>query len=177
MIRSTAPRPGDIGLTSIQGPVGALIRAGQFLNGDGFASYEHAFVVLPGSRLIEAMPGGARIRALAEYDQRTVLYVSPAGLTYAQRVLIAETAAAYEGVGYSFLDYTALAAHRFHLPLPGLRRYVASTRHLICSQLADQAYADAGVQLFRDGRWPGYITPGALFELLAHDTAREGVTA
>lgn len=170
MIRST-PQPGDIGLTSIQGPVGALIRVGQWLNGNGFAAYEHAFVVLPDDRLIEAMPGGARIRPLTEYDQRQVLYVSPTDLTDAQRTLIAETAQAHEGIGYSFLDYAALAAHRLHLPIPGLRRYVASTRHLICSQLADQAYADAGVPLFDDGRWPGYVTPGALFDLLAHDNS------
>jgi len=170
MIRST-PLPGDIGLTSIQGPVGALIRVGQWLNSDGFAAYEHAFVVLPGGRLIEAMPGGARIVPLTEYDQRDVLYVALADLTYAQRVLIAETAESYEGVPYSAADYLALAAHRAHLPVPGLRRFVASTHHMICSQLADQAYADAGVQLFDDHRWPGYVTPGALFELLGREEA------
>jgi len=166
---SPSPQPGDIGLTSIQGPVGTLIRAGQWANGDGFGMFEHAFVVLPGGRLIEAMPGGARIVPLTESDQQPVMYVAPPGLTYAQRVMICEMAETYEGIPYSFLDYAALAARRLHIPAPGLRRYIASTRHMICSQLADQAYADAGVHLFDDGRWPGYVTPGSLHELLARD--------
>ncbi len=38
---------------------------------------------------------------------------------------------------------------------------------MICSQLVDQSYQDAGVHLFSDGRWSGYVTPGALFERLA----------
>lgn len=166
MIRSF-PLPGDIGLTAIEGPVGVLVRFGQWINGTGFGMHEHAFVVLPHGRLIEAMPGGARIRPLTDYDRKHVLYVSPADLTYSQRVLVAETAAAYEGVGYGFLDYLALALRRLRIPAPGLHRFIASTGHMICSQLADQAYADAGVQLFDDGRWPGWVTPGDLFQLLA----------
>ncbi|BFP50080.1 hypothetical protein KCMC57_64480 (plasmid) [Kitasatospora sp. CMC57] len=174
MIRS-APQPGDIGLTTIEGPIGVLVRFGQWINGTGFGMYEHAFVVLPGGRLIEAMPSGARIRPLADYDGKHVLYVAPAGLTYSHRVLIAETAAAYEGVGYSFADYLALALRRLRIPAPGLRRFIASTRHMICSQLADQAYTDAGVQLFADGRWPGWVTPGDLFQLLAVQDRQENV--
>jgi cell wall-associated NlpC family hydrolase len=165
MIRRT-PQPGDIGLTTVQGPVGALIRFGQELNGDGFATWEHAFIVLPGDRLIEAQPGGARIGMLSEYDGRHVMYLSPPGLVPDRRWAICDTAEQYVGVGYGWLDYMALAAHRFHLPAPGLRRYIASTRRMICSQLVDQAYRDAGVELFADGRWPGYVTPADLFNRL-----------
>jgi uncharacterized protein YycO len=171
------PQPGDIGLTSIAGTVGTLIRIGQWLNGTGFATYEHAFLVLPGDRLIEAMPGGARIVPLAEYDQHQVLYVAPADLTYTERVMICEMAEQYEGIPYSFADYAAIAAHRLRLPVPWLRTYVASTRHLICSQLVDQAYADAGVHLFDDGRWPGYTTPGAIYRRLTTDHQQETVRA
>lgn len=171
MIESS-PRPGDIGLTSINGPVGWLIRAGQWLNAGGLANYEHAFIVLPGGRLIEAQPGGARIVPLDTYSDRHVLYVAPAGLTDNERRLICEAAESYEGVKYSAADYFALAAHRFHLPLPWLRRYVASSKHMICSQLVDQAYQDAGVQLFADGRWPGYSTPADLYRLLGEGAQR-----
>lgn len=166
MIR-TDPQPGDIGLTNITGSVGLFIKVGQWLNGDGFGAYQHAFVVLPDGRLIEAMPGGAVIAALSEYDDREVLYVSPADLTDAQRTAICDGAAKYRGVPYSFLDYLALAARRFRLPVPWLRRYIESTGHMICSQLADRAYLDAGVHLFDDGRWPGYVTPMALANALA----------
>lgn len=160
------PQPGDIGLTSIIGPVGWGVRAGQWLLDDGFANYEHAFIVLDGGRLIEAQPGGAVIRPLSEYAGRHVLYVAPAELSDNDRRLICEAAASYEGVGYSAADYLALAAHRFRLPVPGLRHYIATTRRMICSQLVDQAYADAGVPLFADARWPGYVTPADLYRLL-----------
>lgn len=169
MIRSD-PQPGDIGLTSITGPVGLLIKVGQWLNGDGFGAYQHAFVVLPEGHLIEAMPGGAVVSVLSEYDDRDVLYVSPAGLTDAQRTAICDCARKYQGIPYSFLDYFALALHRFRLRVPGLRRYIESTGHMICSQMADRAYLDAGLHLFDDGRWPGYVTPMAL----ANDLTTQG---
>lgn len=171
------PRPGDIGLVSMPGPTGLLIRAAQWLNGDGFAHYEHVFLVLDNATLIEAMPGGARIAALSEYDPRDVLYVAPMGLTDAQRAAIVVAGRAYLGVPYSWLDYLALAAHRLHLPIPGLRRYVQATGHMICSQLVDQAYHDAGVHLFDDGRWPGYVTPGDLYRLLGWLPTRQAYGA
>ncbi|WP_438489637.1 hypothetical protein [Streptomyces sp. S186] len=166
-MKHTHPLPGDIGLTQISGVTGRLIRFGEWINGDGFADYEHAFLVLPGGRLLEAEPGGARIRPLSEYDGSGPLYVCPEGLTEQQRERICGAADRYVGVPYSFLDYAAIATHRFHLPVPGLRRYVASSRHMICSQLVDQCYQDGGVHLFSDGRWPGYVTPMALYTLLA----------
>ena len=63
------------------------------------------------------------------------------------------------GVGYSFLDYTAIGMHANHIPAPGLRHYIETTRHMICSQLGDQCRQDGGSHLFDDGRWPGYVTP------------------
>ncbi|MEK2478803.1 MULTISPECIES: hypothetical protein [Streptomyces] len=166
-MKHTQPLPGDIGLTQISGVTGRLIRFGQWINGDGFADYEHTFLVLPGERLLEAEPGGARIRPLSEYDGSDVLYVCPKQLTEQQRERICAAADRYVGVPYSFLDYLAIATHRLHVPVPGLRRYVASSRHMICSQLVDQCYQDADVHLFSDGRWPGYVTPMALYTLLA----------
>ncbi|GAB2696602.1 hypothetical protein [Kitasatospora kifunensis] len=161
------PLPGSIGLTPISGAVGLGIRIGQALLGDGDCPYEHAFLVLPDGQLIEAEPGGARIADLSEYAGREVLYVAPAGLTDEERAAICAAALKYRDVPYSFLDYAAIAAHRFHLPgSPLLKGYVASTRHLICSQLVDQCYQDAGIHLFQDGRWPGYSTPADLYRRL-----------
>jgi uncharacterized protein YycO len=162
LIRNT-PKPGDIGLVSIKGWVGRLIRILQWFNGDGFSKYTHSFIVLEDGMLIEAMPGGAQIVSLDEYADRDVLYVSPAGLTDADRKRICDAARQYEGTPYSFVDYAAIAAHRLHLPYPGLRAFVESTGHLICSQLCDAAYTDAGIKLFSDNRWDGYVTPGSLY--------------
>lgn len=66
---------------------------------------------------------------------------------------------------YSVADYFALAAHRLHIPAPHLKRYVRSSGHMICSQLADAAAAEGGWHLFEDGRWPGDVTPGDLYRL------------
>ncbi|MCC9307714.1 hypothetical protein LN042_11500 [Kitasatospora sp. RB6PN24] len=172
------PQPGDIGLVRIRGTVGRLIRLGQWLNGDGYADYEHAFIVVgPDAdgrqQLVEAQPGGARLGLLTEYDDRHVLYVTPTSLAQEQRARIAQAALERLGTPYSFLDYLALAAHRFRLPVPGLRQYIKARRSLICSQLVDQCYQNAGVQLFTDGRWPGYVTPGALYDLLGSASSRQ----
>ena len=72
-------------------------------------------------------------------------------------------------VGYSAADYFAIAAYRFKVGIlvPGLKAYVGSSKHMICSQLVDQCYQYAGVQLFDDKRWPGYVTPGDLADLLS----------
>lgn len=156
---------GGIGLTSISGNVGKLIEFGQFLNGDGFKKWEHAFTSLGGGLILEAEPGGARIAQASEYS--TVYWCNniAAQFTAEQLQAVADATKKYVGVPYSFLDYDALAAHRLHIPAPGLKQYIANTGHQICSQLADQGYADAGLPLFRDGRWPGYVTPLAIYNL------------
>lgn len=158
----TAP-PGMIGLVPMAGSGGRLIRLGQWANGDGFSDFEHALVALPGNMIIEAEPGGARIVPLryttvhwCEGIYGLLAGVDPAVIDVKARQL--------KGVPYSWLDYGALTAHRLHVPAPGLREFVASSGHLICSQLADELYLRLGAHIFQDGRWPGYCTPGSLYE-------------
>lgn len=156
------PQVGDIGLTQIGGITGKLIRLGQWLNGDGFADYEHAFVYVGAGLVVEAQPGGAILAPLSKYDaSRIVWHSAPEN----ERGLIHLAAVDMLGTPYSFLDYFAIGAVRLRLPSKRLRAYVASTRHLICSQLADEAYRRAGVELFSDGRPTGQVTPGALYKL------------
>lgn len=164
----TQPLPGDFGLCRITGGVGVLIRLGQWLTGGGFADIEHAFVYVGDGRIVEAEPGGARETDVSEYADRPILWsTEKVELTDVQRRAITVIARGYLGTPYSWLDYLAIAAHRFHLPGgPWLRRYIASTKHAICSQLVDAVYQEAGVQLFRDGRWPGYVRPADLAQLL-----------
>jgi uncharacterized protein YycO len=155
----TIPQPGDFGLVSIPGGVGFLIRLGQWLNGNGFKNYEHAFVYLDENTILEAMPGGAIVSEAAKYAS---VRVSMVPLTASERQEIVSHAWTLKGVPYSFLDYFAIAAHRFRLPLPGLRKYIANSGHLICSQLVDNCYQAAKVELFKDNRWGGYVTPAEL---------------
>jgi hypothetical protein len=161
------PQPGDFGLVAIRGNVGKLIRIGQWMNGDGFGDYQHAVLALSNGELIEAEPGadGARIRPQSEYANTNIIW-SDWDLTDADRALLDAAGRAREGIPYSALDYGALAAHRLHIPLPGLRRYIDSSRHEICSQLVDLVYKDAGLTMFADGRWSGYVTPMSLVRAL-----------
>lgn len=174
-------QPGDFFLVSFDGKNpnisdpnhwlknGGLIRIGQWLNGDGFGEYEHAAIYVGNGTIIEAQNTGVAVAKASRYDNNDTLWST--GLivnTVEQQTLIASAAYRYVGTPYSWMDYAALAAKRLHLnPLaPELRSYVASTGHMICSQVVDQCYQDGGVHLFDDGRWPGYVTPGSLLNLL-----------
>lgn len=157
----TDPQPADFFLLIGTDPVGWGIRVGEWANGDGFSKYAHAGILLDDATILEAEPGGARIRPMTEYATDLMAW-SSWDLTPGQRASIVAAARGLEGVPYSFVDYFAIAAHRFRLPLPGLRRYVSSSGHMICSQLVDEAYSQADVHLFADGRWPGYVTPADL---------------
>jgi hypothetical protein len=163
------PLPGDIGLTQIHGQVGKLIRLGQWLNGDGYHDYEHAFVYVGYGTdgLVEAEPGGARIGHLSQYDaSRIVWSTGLVSLTDDQRARVTAAALRYAALKtpYSFADYGLLAAKRLHIWVPGRDAYVRSSKSMICSQLVARCYADAGVPLF-DG-WTGDVTPGDLYHLL-----------
>lgn len=163
MTSPAVPRAGLIGLTPISGGVGKLIEIGQFLNGNGFRRWEHAFVTLPGGLILEAEPGGSRIVPLAYTDVywcHGLYRLLPPNTTDTEIAHIGES---LKGIPYSFLDYLALAARRLHIADPALRRYIASEDHEICSQLSDNFYLRLGAHLFLDDRYPGDVTPMDLY--------------
>lgn len=167
------PRAGDFGLVKINGEIGRLIRFGQFLDGVGFEDYEHAFVYIGNGQIVEAEPGGAHISPLSKFHGADVIWsTGHISLTDEQRAKICARALAFttanggKGVPYSALDYAALTAHRLHIWAPFLKSYIESGGHVICSQLVDICYQAGDVELFKDGRWPGFVTPGDLYGLL-----------
>lgn len=162
------PQPGDIGLTQISRWGGRAIRLGQWLNGDGYADYEHAFVVVAEAGtassdpvIVEAMPGGAQMVSNWHDPARTHWLICPDEY----REAVAAAARGFTGVPYSWADYASLALHRLHVPAPHLRAYIRTSKHMICSQLADRAAMLGGWKLFDDGRWEGDVTPGDLNRL------------
>lgn len=160
------PKPGDIGLTQISGAGGKAIRIAQWLNGEGWADFQHAFMVtdiLPSGRemIVEAMPGGAQHVSNWHDPSRTRWLICPDEY----RDAVSASARGFVGVPYSVADYFALAAHRFHIPAPHLEQYIKDSGHMICSQLVDAAAAEGGWHLFDDRRWPGYVTPLSLNRL------------
>ena len=171
------PRPGDFCCVPISGPVGAGVTIGQWLDGDRFQFYDHTEVYV--GRADAAGPYGYTVSAYPDGKGKRALPCAPAALpgslwssglidlTGTQRVGITEWALAHQDVSYSFLDYGALILHAMHLNVPGLREYVESTGHMICSWFTDAAYLLGGqVHLFDDGRWEGYVKPGDLAGLL-----------
>lgn len=164
---SFQPRPGDFAVVRISGGVGRLIRIGQWLNGDGYADYEHAFIFIGNGEIVEAEPGGARRALLSEYDGRPIEWsTGQIALTDEQRAAVCAAANDLLGTPYSLFDYLSLALLRFHVRPTWVRRYVSDSRHMICSELVDFCYLQAGVHLFTDGRIPGDVTPADLANLL-----------
>jgi cell wall-associated NlpC family hydrolase len=174
-------KPGDFFLVSFDGKNpnirntgkwlkhGGAIRLAQLAAGEGFSQYEHAGIYVGDGKVIEASNGGTVLTDW-HYDNEDVEWSS--GIinpTAAQRIRIVNAAYGYVGTPYSWPDYAAIAAKKLNL-LPAtnsLKDYVASTKHMICSQLVDQTYNDAEYHLFNDERWPGYVMPGSLHNLLA----------
>jgi hypothetical protein len=174
--RTVSPQPGDFCCVPISGRVGRLIEAAQWLDGDKFQPYDHAQVYIgqpdtagPHGYTISAYPDGCGRRPLPSPAAALPGALWSTGiiqLTPAQRAGITAWCGEHQDVTYSWADYTALALHRFGMNDPALRRYIASSRSLICSQYVDLAYSVNEVRLFSDGRWDGYVTPGMLAMML-----------
>jgi hypothetical protein len=161
MRATVIPNPGTIGLSRIGGALGCWISAGQALSGDP-SQWTHAFVVLDQDSVIEAQPKGATRAPLAPYlarDAAVFLHGWPL-LDDSQIAMLRQEAERLLGTPYSFLDYLSLATLALGIRPNWLRQYVASTGHMICSQLVDHLMCRVGAHLFDDGRPPQDVTPG-----------------
>lgn len=159
--------PGDFALTRISGITGRAVAAGQWVIGDG-APVQHAMIYVGEGLVVQAMPGGAEIVPLSEAADPVIWSWGTIPLTAAQRSAIVGEALRMVGTPYSFLDYASIALAHLGLRPRWLAGYVASTDHLICSQLVDLCYSRAGIDLFPDGRLAGDVTPGDLYRRLTH---------
>jgi hypothetical protein len=179
-------RPGDIMFARHVRPRAAdlLILAGQTLLGQ--PGYPHHVAVVTRAetpflwpKIVQAMPSGAEeIEIGQEHWTGDYVYLRPAYIPrdplgeqghidwIGQAETVTNVARHYIGTPYSFLDYAALAGWHFGVRNGLIRRYVKSSGHQICSQLADQAMSDAGFHVFDDGRLPQDVTPAALYEKL-----------
>jgi hypothetical protein len=132
---------------------------------------------LSAPRIVQAMPSGAEeIEIGAEHWTKDYVYIrpeysegSPFEIGYENRsqgFKVAAAARGYIGTPYSFADYLAIEGVHLGIANGPVRRYVTSSKRMICSQLADQAMSDAGFHVFNDGRLPQDVTPSALFAKL-----------
>lgn len=161
-------QPGDFAVIDTQTSLSPVIDLMERLSGGGASSiWNHAAicssVLADGTIMIVEAEGRGAVKVAWHYASNPhkwstgILPPCPSA---------GPAALKYVGTGYSYLDYAAIAAHVWHIPAPGLRAYIASTGHMICSQLVDQARLDGGSHLFTDGRWPGFVRPSDLGSLL-----------
>ena len=166
-IRVRMPRPGDFAVVDTGRRASRRVRLARALSRGGFTMFDHAVICSRVRRdgtvyIVEAMPSGAR-ENVWHYDDHDHLWSTGVVKTSTKA---GKAALAYVGAPHSWLDYAAVSAHAWHVLVPGLKHYVASAKHLICGQLVDRAERDAGVHLFADRRWPGYVRPADLAELI-----------
>lgn len=158
-------KPGDFILVHESGEGGWLVETLQAADGNGFSEYEHVALYTGGQLLIEMNHRGIQVHSVTEYDDTETRWSTGRLVTSEeQQTNIVKTANYYlnRKIGYSWADYGAIAAHRLHIPVPGLKEYIGTSRHMICSQFVDQCWNQAGYHIFNDNRWPGYVTPGDL---------------
>jgi len=170
------PQPGDFVCVAIPGALGTLVKIGEWLYGFGYTPYEHVeiYVGQPDEQgifgyTISTYPDGNGKRPLLcpVADLPSALWsTGKITVTDSQRQRIVNWCNGHADIPYSAADYFALAAHRLHIPVPGLKNFIADTGHMICSQYVDYAYMQAGVHLFNDNRWPGYVVPMDLAHLI-----------
>ncbi|GGM12959.1 hypothetical protein [Nakamurella endophytica] len=130
---------------------------------------------------VEARPGGAGFIDADHYTGRALWSGGrlPAHLipTDAQRQAIVAAALAKVGTPYGVLDIVAIGlaqrrlgsrvdARRAIAEQPWWVRRLMRTDRLICSELIDLVYEEAGVHLFTDGRPHQLVAPSDLWVLL-----------
>lgn len=157
--------------------LGVQFRIGRFAGG-------HAAVVVPGGKLVEAMPSGARVRNLlpSDWSDSHVFFRLPEDYP-GQALDAASMALAMVDTPYSIMSYVYLAAYRFGFKSEWMKKRI-DRRHqvkafalnrdvpaawslvdipveAICSVLAEQAWTLTGKKVIV-GTAPQVVTPGML---------------
>jgi uncharacterized protein YycO len=84
------------------------------------------------------------------------------------RAAVIDHALDHVGDPYSWVDDLCIGLadlFGWHVPA-AVRRRLARPDRLMCSQLVDVAYLEAGVHLWDDGRIPGDVAPSDLLDLI-----------
>jgi hypothetical protein len=188
----SGPYPvGSFFLTRISGRTGWWVGIMQAIAGIP-SRWTHAGIIGSGGRTYEAGPGGVYIGSLADLkgkphvvsdavvrrqlaDADILDRIAAQHFERVTRCDAADEAHNHLGIGYSFLDYLALALLHLEVLLTGrpsgqtkwwitrrIRQRVQDSGHMICSAFVDHWASHLGFEFFDDDRLPGDVTPSDL---------------
>lgn len=170
------PQPGDFFVTEYRGTEWRAQLMSYAIQWGTASHVNHAGIYIGDGQVIEARPGGAGYAPAAGYLGSNTKWSSLPVLASQAEAIVA---AAIEHIGtpYGWLDAVAIAVAQRRLgghldttkPIeqqPWWYRRIGRADRLICSQLVDLAYYEAGIHLFDDGRAFGLVSPGDLENII-----------
>lgn len=161
VFRRDMPPAGVYGCVKTRGFVPWLIRA------TCRSWADHVFVSIGNGQIVEAEPGGVRIRDIAEYAGCRIEYNDAEPMTDAERAAVAEYAESKRGEPYCWtadaVDGLAALGIRWRI----LGRFARARRSVMCSELAAQAGQYAGLDWLCGQADPSQVVPGMLATRIA----------
>lgn len=135
----------------------------------------HVFVTIGDGQIVEAEPGGVRIRNVSEYADCRIEYNDAEPMTAQQRAAVAEYAESKRGEPYAWaadaIDGLAALGIRWRI----LGRFAEIRRSVMCSELVAEAGAYAGLDWLCGQRDACQVTPAMLAGRLQSQPWAEGV--
>lgn len=156
VFRRDLPPAGVYGCVKTGGFVAWLVRAVT-------ASWaDHVVVSIGNGQIIEAEPGGVRIRDIAEYAGYRIEYNTGEPMTDTQRAAVAEFAESKRGEPYAWTADAVDGLRCLGLRWRVLARFERARRSVMCSELAAQAGQYAGLDWNCGQDDPCQVTPALL---------------
>lgn len=150
------PAAGLYGCVATHGFLPWLIR----LVGRSWAN--HVVISIGGGQIVEAEPGGVRIRDVSEYAGCRIEYNTGETMTPEQRAAVAEYAISKRGEAYAWAADTIDGLRCLGLRWRILGRLAEVRRSVMCSELAVEAGQAAGLDWLCGQDDPCQITPAML---------------
>jgi uncharacterized protein YycO len=159
------PIPGTYACVRTGGFLPWLIRLGTR------SSYNHAFIVVDDTRIIEADPGGARWNTLDAYAGHQLVYNNNEPITDDQRKQVVARAETFIGTPYGWTDIARLSLRSLGLNWAWLTARADKDKAVICSQLVAICGDSAGLDWNCGRDTPAAVTPGDLAARIARQPA------
>jgi hypothetical protein len=123
---------------------------------------DHVFISIGDGQIVEAEPGGVRIRDVSEYAGCRIEYNTGEDMTAVQRAAVAEYAESKRGEPYAWTADAVDGLRCLGLRWRILAKFERARRSVMCSELAAQAGNYAGLDWLCGQEDPCQVTPAML---------------